>query len=179
MKAQLALLVTGLLAFSSSLFAEPVEIGGLKSTPPKEWVVEKTTSDMRLAQFKVPKAEGDKEDAELVIFFFKSGSGSEDDNLARQAKGFEPAEGKEKVESKTDKVKVGSKEYTVLDLKGTYLSKFPPFAPNPKITKKTDYRQLYVIFKNDSGEFYFRLLGPAKTVEENKKGFEEFLKNFK
>ena len=35
-----------------------------------------TDHDMRLAQFKLPKAEGDPEDAQLIIYYFKGGSGT-------------------------------------------------------------------------------------------------------
>jgi hypothetical protein len=179
MKFRFAGILAVALVTTSILTADPVELGGMKSTPPKDWVAEKTTNEMRLAQFKLPKAEGDKEDAELVVFFFKMGSGSEDDNLARQLKNFEPNEGKEKVETKVSKMKVGDKDCTVQDLRGTYLSKAAPFDPKSKVTKRTDYRQLYVIFKSDAGEFYFRLNGPIKTIEKHEKPFTEFLKNFK
>lgn len=179
MKTRFATVLAAALVTASILSADPVELGGLKSTPPKDWVAEKTTNEMRLAQFKLPKAEGDKDDAELVIFFFRMGSGSEEDNLGRQLKNFEPAEGKEKVEAKVSKVKLGDKDVTMQDLHGVYLSKSAPFDPKAKITKKPDYRQLYVIYKSDAGEFYFRLVGPAKTIEKHMKGFESFLKNFK
>jgi hypothetical protein len=65
------------------------------------------------------------------------------------------------------------------DVKGTYLAKFPPFDPKAKITEKSDYRQLYVIFSTDDGDFYMTLLGPGKTVEKHEKDFREWLKNFK
>jgi hypothetical protein len=179
MKARFIAVMLVLFVMTGLLTADPVELGGLRSTPPKGWVAEKASSEMRLAQFKLPKAEGDSDDAELVIFFFRNGSGSEEDNLARQLKTFEPAEGKEKIETKVSKTKLADKDCTMQDLSGVYLSKSAPFDPKAKVTKKVDYRQLYVIFKNDGGEFYFRLVGPAKTIAKHEKDFLEFLKNFK
>ncbi len=158
---------------------EIVEIGGMKSKAPADWKKEKTTSEMRLCQFKLPKADGDKEDAELVVFFFKNASGSIEENLKRQLNAFEAGEGKEKVVEKIEKIKIGGTESTYQSLSGTFLSKFPPFAPNAKITKKPDYQQLYVILKNDSGDYYFKVVGPSKTVDLHKKEFDEWLKNFK
>ena len=74
------------------------------------------------------------------------------------------------------KLIVGKRKSLVI---GVFLSKFPPFAPNAKITEKPGYRQLYVLFTTDNGDYYLTLLGPAKTVEKHKKDFDEFLKNFK
>jgi hypothetical protein len=165
--------------FATFTFADDVELGGMKSTPPKAWKQEEPSSNMRLTQFKLPKAEGDSEDAELIIFFFKGGSGSAEDNLKRQLAKFKPSEGKEKVEAKVDKIKVGKLEAPYQDISGTYLKKDRPFDPAAKSVEKKDFRQLYVILITDSGDFYPTLVGPAKTVEKHKKDFEEFLKNFK
>lgn len=159
---------------------KPVMLAGMKSTPPADWKEEKPSNEMRLTQFKLPKAEGDADDAELAVFFFKNGSGSVEQNLKRQEAKFEIAEDDKKKAIKVEKAKVGTLEATYQDITGTFLSKFPPFAPNPKITKKENFRQLYVIFEDkDGGQYYITVLGGAKTIEKHKKGFEEFIKNFK
>jgi hypothetical protein len=179
MKSRSLTALAAALLFGVAATAEPVEIGGMKSEAPKSWKEEQPSSSMRLTQFKLPRAEGDKEDAELAVFFFKSGSGSVEDNLKRQLNKFEPAEGEKEVKAKVEKTKVGPVDATYQDVQGTFLSKFPPFAPNAKITRKPSYRQLYVVFRNETGEYYLTLLGPAKTVEKHKKDFDAFLKNFK
>jgi hypothetical protein len=172
-----ALAVSAFLA--GAALAGDVEIAGMKSKTPDSWKEEKPSSDMRLTQFKLPKAEGDPEDAELIIFYFRGGSGDPEANLKRQRAKFKPAEGKDKVEEKLDKIKVGTIEAPYQDLTGTFLSKFPPNAPTAKVTEKSNYRQLYVPLVTDKGDYYPTLIGPAKTVEKHKKDFEEFLKNFK
>jgi hypothetical protein len=160
--------------------AGEVEIAGMKSKSPAGWKEEPTTLDMHLAKFKLPKAEGDPEDAQLTIYYFKGGSGTAEQNLQRQRDKFKPATGKDKVEEKLDKLPIGKMEAPYQDLSGTYLSKFPPAAPNAKITEKPDFRQLYVVLLvPEKGDYYAALVGPAKTVEKHKKEFEEFLKNFK
>ncbi|HJZ90839.1 MAG TPA: hypothetical protein VKE40_08185 [Gemmataceae bacterium] len=174
-----------LTALTTSVFlagaalAGDVEIAGMKSKAPEGWKEEPPANEMRLTQFKLPKAEGDPEDAQLIIFKFAGGSGTAEQNLQRQRAKFKPAEGKDKVEEKLDKVQVGKIEAPYQDLSGTFLSKFPPNAPTAKVTEKANYRQLYVILVTDKGDFYPTLVGPAKTVEKHKKEFEEFLKNFK
>ncbi|HSQ54826.1 MAG TPA: hypothetical protein VLM40_03700 [Gemmata sp.] len=163
----------------------PVELAGMKSVAPADWKKEEPTTKFRMGQFKLPKATGDAEDAELAIFSGLPGGGSVQANLARQEKKFEVPEGKKPEDIiKTEKMKLGGKYEAVLqDIQGTYLKKFPPFDPNAKITRVTDYRQLYVIFESKEGNstviYSMTLLGPAKTVEKHKKAFVDWLKNFK
>ncbi|HKB06445.1 MAG TPA: hypothetical protein VKD90_29895 [Gemmataceae bacterium] len=177
MKCLSALVASAFVA--GAALAADVEIAGMKSKAPAGWKEEPPSSTMRLTQFKLPKAEGDPDDAELIIFYFKGGSGSIEDNLKRQVAKFKPAEGKDKVEPKVEKIKVGSIEAAYQDITGTLLSKFPPNAPNAKVTEKANYRQLYVPLITDKGDYYVALVGPAKTVEKHKKEFDDWLKSFK
>lgn len=157
-----------------------VEWGGARSATPAGWKEETPSNKMRLAQFKLKKAEGDPDDAELALFA-SPGGGSVEANLERQVKKFELAKD---AKPKVSQVKVGKNEATYQDLTGTYLKKFPPFDPNAKVTRVENYRQIYVIFegkdaRGNDAVFSLTLLGPAKTVEAHKKEFDEWLKNFK
>src|SRR6266851_225327 len=49
--------------------------GELRYKAPDGWVKEPTSSAMRVAQYKLPKAEGDAEDALLVIYYFGATQG--------------------------------------------------------------------------------------------------------
>jgi hypothetical protein len=160
-----------------------VELAGMKSVTPASWKEEPLPpKSMRMMQFKLPKAEGDSEDAELALFALRGG-GSVQANLERQEKKFDLGGKKAEDAIKTDKIKVGSHEAVLQDIKGTLLKKFPPFDPNAKITRVPDYEQIYVIFEAKEGDgtilYSMTLLGPAKTVEKHKKEFEGWLKNFK
>src|SRR3954470_20211811 len=116
MKFLSALAATACLAAVS--LAADVEMAGMKAKTPEGWKEEAPSSNMRLTQFKLPKAEGDAEDAELIIFYFKGGSGSADDNLKRQLAKFKPAEGKDKVDVKLEKIMVGKMEVPYQDITG-------------------------------------------------------------
>jgi hypothetical protein len=158
-----------------------VEIDGLKSTAPAAWAKQKVPEGpmfkSRVAQFKVGKATGDAEDAEVMVSYFGKGQGgSLDQNLKRWKDQFKAPAGEK---AKVEKFKVGGADVTVLDVSGTYLSKFPPFDPNAKVTEKPDYRAVQVFFASPNGPYFIRLLGPAKTVEGQKKAFDEWVKNFK
>jgi len=152
----------------------PVELAGMKSVTPAEWKEEKPSNSMRLTQFKLPKAEGDAADAELAFFSFPGGSGTLKQNLDRQVAKFAD-EGRT---DKAEKVKVGDIEATYQDVAGSFKKKAFPMATDFTLVK--DQRQLYVVFDGKDGkQYYATLLGGKATVEKHKKGFEEFLKNFK
>jgi hypothetical protein len=160
---------------------EVVELGNLKSAAPASWEKQKPTSNLRVYQFRIPKAGNDPKDAELTIFFFGEGSGGTvKANLDRWKSQFRAPEGK-KIDdvTKVKEFKVGAVPVTYLDISGTYLEKFPPFAPNAKITPREDYRMLGVIFANEGGPYYLRLIGPARTVTQQKDAFDKWLKSFK
>ena len=160
-----------------------VEWAGMKSTTPADWKEETPSNKMRLAQFRLAKAEGDPEDAELALFA-SPGGGTIQQNLERQEKKFEVPAGKKPEDViKTEKLKVGTHDAIYQDITGTLLKKFPPFDPNAKITRVENSRQLYVVFEGKSGDstvlYSLYLVGPAKTVEKHKKAFDEWVKAFK
>lgn len=158
-----------------------VELDGLKSTTPADWKEEKVTSKLRMAQFRLPRADGDPADAELVIFYFeKGGGGTVDANLKRWKDKFLAPSGKTADDiAKVEKYKVGSVNIIELDIKGTYLYKNPPFDPNAKTEKRADYRMIGIIFESPNGPYFITLTGPARTIDQHHKAFAEWIKNFK
>jgi hypothetical protein len=180
------LLGLGVMAWNTAARGEEgkgtvVELDGLKSRAPANWKAEEPSNRMRAYQFRIPAAKGDKDDGELVIFHFGAGGGgSAEDNVKRWKGMFLPPEGK-KIDdvAKVEKTKVGSVPVTYLDVQGTYLHKERPFDPNAKTDQRPDYRMLGIVFESEKGPYFIRFVGPAKTVSENKKGFDDWLKNFK
>ena len=158
-----------------------VEIDGLKSAVPADWKQEEVTSKFRSHHFRIPHVPDDKTDAEMMIFFFGAGSGgSADANVKRWKSMFIPPEGKQIDDvAKVDSFKVGNVNVTYLDVQGTYKFKERPFDPAAKEELRPDHRMLGVVFDSPNGPYFFRLVGPAKTVEHNKKAFEDWVKGFK
>jgi hypothetical protein len=155
-----------------------VELDGLRSTAPAEWKEEEPSNRMRFGQFQLPKKGDDKYDAELVIF--KGLGGTARANIARWKGLFTPPEGKNIDDvAKVEEIKIGGHEATFLDVSGAYLMKTRPFDPNDKGERRPDYRMLAIHFEGPKDVYHIRLVGPAKTVEAYKKGFEEWIKGFK
>ncbi len=156
------------------------EIDGLKSTAPANWKSEKPATPERVYQFTIPKAEGDKDDAMLLVFYFPGGGGGVQANIQRWKTMIHAAEGaKDEDTYKTTEFKVGDVKVTQFEASGTYVFKRRPFDPNDKGELKPDYKFIGVIFESPKGPYFMRMVGPKKTMEANRKAFDEWLKNFK
>jgi hypothetical protein len=153
-----------------------VELDSLKSKTPGDWKEEKPSSSLRKSQFRLPKVDGDPGDAELAIFEFDKASGGVDANLERWKKKFTTVDGKAVDKSKVDRFKVSNFPVTYLDISGTYLFQPPK---SDKYEKRADHRMLGVILEGANHTYFLTLIGPARTVEQHKKGFDDWLKNFK
>ncbi len=157
------------------------EIDGLKSTAPAAWKYAKPASDMQRAAFTIPKEEGDKYDATLTVYFLGAGGGGGNKaNIDRWKGMIKPADGvKDEDAFKTNEMKVGDIKVTIFEGNGTYKHKNRPFDPKEEGELRPNYRLVGVIFESPNGPYFMRMVGPAKTMDANKKAFEEWLKNFK
>jgi hypothetical protein len=153
-----------------------VTLDGLSSRTPAEWKEETPSTNLRLAQFSLPKAKDDKADAELVIF--KGFGGTAKENVDRWKKQFLPPKDK-KIDdvAKVEELKIGDSKATYLDIEGTYLFKARPM--DTKVEERPEYRMLAIQFEGPKEVYHIKLTGPAKTVEQYKKGFDEWVKGFK
>ena len=67
----------------------PAQAGALTFTRPAAWVDRAPASSMRVAEFVVPKASGDTEDGELIVYYFGGTGGTVEANLQRWASQFQ------------------------------------------------------------------------------------------
>ncbi len=154
-----------------------VDFDGLKSTTPAEWKEAPSSSRLRLATFVVPKVKGDDANADLAIF--KGITGSKKQNLERWQGQFIAPEGKKIADvTKVEEMKVAGCEVMYVDIEGTYLEG-APMVPAAQKKRKPNYRMLALQFEGADNVYHIKLTGPAKTVAEAKKGFDEWVKGFK
>ena len=155
-----------------------VDLSGVKAPVPAEWKEEKPSNFLRFKQFKLAKAKDDANDGELIIF--KGLGGSVKDNVQRWKDDFKPPKGKKAEDlSKVTEMKVADLDATYVEVEGIYLFKTRPRDPSEKPQERPDHRLLGVILEVDSTPYQIRLIGPAKTVEQYKKGFDDWLKALK
>jgi hypothetical protein len=155
--------------------AEPAApaVNGLKFTAPDGWISETPTSSMRQAQYRIPRAEGDVEDAELTVFFFRGGGGGVQANVDRWIGQFSKTDGSPANDTaRTTHKTAHGIPLTIVDVTGTYdggmsMQKEPALKPN--------YRMLAAVAEAADGPWFFKLTGPAKTVLKWQPGFDAFL----
>ena len=158
----------------------PVETkAGLSFSVPETWKSQPPSSTMRQAQIAIPKSEGDPEDAELVVFHFGAQQGgSVQENLDRWIAQFAGPDGKAPTASaKVEKRDVGGLAVTTVDVGGRYVANVRPGSPEKY--DKPNFRMLAAVVTTPGGNFFFKLVGPAKTVEANTKAFQSAIDSVK
>jgi hypothetical protein len=151
-------------------------IGPFKVIVPSGWVEQTPASTMRKAQFSLPKAEGDPEDAELVAFYFGQGQGgSVEANIDRWIGQISQPDGSSsKEKAKTSKREVGGMSATLVDVSGTYSNTMMG-----NTAPRTGYRMLAAVIETGEGPWFFKLVGPEKTVSKWSGSFDQFINNLK
>jgi hypothetical protein len=149
---------------------QTVDAKGLKFEVPASWRSSPPTSQMRRAELKVEPVEGDDYPAELVVFAFRGGAGTVEDNLKRWQRMFKDKDGNApKIESK--KVKGKNVEVTRAETSGDYhpaqLIRPEPDRPNARL--------LGAIVTGEGESYYVRMIGPDKTMKKLRPEFDKLL----
>jgi hypothetical protein len=156
----------------------PAASGPLKFSAQSGWTVEQPTSSMRKAQYLLPRAEKDTEDASLVVFFFGGQGGSAQANIDRWAQQFEQPDGRESSEVLTNSMRtVNGKSVHDIDLSGTYVAETTPGSGTR--LRKEGWRMLAAIVEAKEGPYFVKLIGPAATVKHWEASFRNFVSEMK
>ncbi|MDP6578271.1 MAG: hypothetical protein QF416_07690 [Candidatus Marinimicrobia bacterium] len=148
-----------------------VRVGDLTATVDEGWIQEAPSSSLRLTQFRLPASERGIDDAELAVF--SSIGGSVQDNLSRWFDQFSQPDGSDSQEkARVQKFSVNEMSTTIADLTGTFTGGGMPMS---QPVEKKDYRLLAAIVVGASDVYYFKLVGPEKTVERWATSFGEFI----
>lgn len=147
-------------------------------TAPDGWVARTPSSKMRLAEFALPHAAGDAEDASLAIYWFGGAAGGVAANVDRWLGQFVQADGRAtKDVAKIDKRTVGPFAVTVVDVAGTFNAEMTP--GSGVAATKTGWRMLGAIVEAPEGAYFVKAIGPQKTLDLWKASFDAFLGSLK
>jgi len=168
-------------AEETKIETKSTEIVNLKGDVPAAWQSQKPKTEFRNIQFGVKKVEGDTEDGEFYVAYFRGGSGTLEDNLKRWYGQFKQADGSDTGDAaKVAKSERDGMKIVTVDVPGIYMERVGgPFNPNAKVVEHKGYRLLGAIVDTDHGTYYFRLTGPTKTLEAHRAGFENLIKSLK
>ena len=143
--------------------------GELKFEAPTSWKAETPKSAMRKAQFRLEPVKGDTESAEMVVFVFPKGAGTVEANIARWSAQFKDADGKAPKAVVTT-VKGKNVDVTRVEVAGRYVAAVTPGAS--ETLDKPDFRLLGAIVLTDDAGYFFKMVGPEKTMKSALTGFD-------
>lgn len=146
--------------------------GGLSWDAPAGWASQ--AKPMRAANYVVPAA-GGGESGELAVYYFGPGQGGGvEANLKRWIGQFRAADGgPADAAAKRSQKTVNGIAISLLELDGTYL--FKPFPRAPKAVEKPGYRMLAAIAQGPDAPIFFKLTGPAATVQAARAKFDALI----
>jgi len=149
----------------------------LKFTVPTGWVEEPRTSSMRVAQYKLPKAAADTEDASLVVYYFGQGQGgSTAANVERWVGQLKQTDGNAAKDAKEEHFEANGLKVTAIDVSGTYVAETAPGSGT--FLNKPGYRLRGAVVETPNGSYFVKLVGPEKTVAHWNESFVSYLKSF-
>ena len=159
---------------SPSASAPVTTAGGLSWTVPKGWT-EVPGSSMRVATWRTPVAPGDKEGAEIAVFYFGPGQGGGvDANVDRWFAQMTPEKGSKK--PSRSQMKVGEIPVTLCTAEGTYSG---GMGMGSSSGPQKGYALEGAIAEGPRGSVFFKLTGPKKTVAKEKATFDALVKSLK
>jgi hypothetical protein len=152
--------------------------GMLTWDTPATWTQEQPSNAMRMAQYRVPAAGGDTGDGECVVFYFGPRQGGDaPSNVARWVSMFStPAGGP--VEGKVSEQQLGDKLVTRIEAAGTY-QPTAMMMGGPPPAKQPGSMMLGAIVPGADANWFFRCIGPQKTIAANRAAFDGFIASVK
>ena len=152
--------------------------GEVEYTAPESWIKQEPSSHMRKAQYSLPGVNG-ADSAELAVFFFPGTGGSVQANLDRWYGQIKQPDGSSTADkAKSEKIEVGGLQVTVVHVTGTYLKSQSMMMAGP-VEELPDYAMLAAIVETTNGPWFFKAVGPEKTIEHWRPSFDQFVRTFK
>lgn len=146
----------------------------LTFTAPAGWKSVPSSSSMRVAQFALPRAVGDAQDAELVVYYFGGSGGTVEANMQRWIGQMQQPDGSpSSTLAKRSTRTVNGLVATIVDVSGTYVAEMTPGAKERY--NNPNYRLRAVVIETPKGPYFIKLTGPSKTVAAHEQMFEKFL----
>ncbi len=135
----------------------------LRYDAPGGWIAVEPDSPARVAQFVLPRAAEDAEDAECTVFYFGGEGGAVELNLERWTNQMlQPDDGPSADVATTSRFEMGGMQITLLDVPGIFAAEVLPGSRMRYY--KRGFRLKAAVVETPSGPFFFKLTGPETTV---------------
>jgi hypothetical protein len=172
--AGLALACFGTATFADDPPLQTITARGITFAVPKSWQSSTPRSQMRLTQLKIEPVAGESDPAELVLFAFPGGAGTVEANLQRWSEQFTDDSGRP---AKIESAKRPGKNIEVMfaEASGRYVAAVAP--GSAERFDKPGYRLLGAIVTTDEVGYFFKMVGPDKTMKAAKPAFEAMIRS--
>jgi hypothetical protein len=159
--------------------APAAAVAALAFDMPRGWTPSVPSSSMRIAEFTLPRAGGDSEDASLVVYYFGGSGGTVEANLARWIGQMAQPDGSpSKAVAKTTTLdSLSGLKMTLVDVPGTYVAEVTP--GSAQRVNKPGFRLRAAVVQTPDGPYYVKLVGPQATVTRWDSSFMTFLKSMR
>jgi hypothetical protein len=171
---RMTVLAVAILMTLANPFRIQTTTGSLAFTAPADWRARPAASNMRVAEFVVPRAEGDAEDGEVIVYYFGAGAGTVDANIDRWIGQLQQPDGSAtKDVAKRASQTVNGLTVTSVDVTGTYVAEMRPGAAEH--FNKPGFRLRAAVVNTPRGPYYIKMTGPAKTIGAADAAFAAFV----
>lgn len=146
---------------------------GLRWSVAGDWVAEPPANAMRRAQYRVPGAAGD---GECVVFYLGPGQGGDARaNAERWASQFVQPDGRPPLAAmKTRNETIDGAAVLIVESTGTYMA---GGMMGGDATPKEGWGLLGAIVPGPDADWFFKLTGPAKTVDAQRAAFDSMIRS--
>jgi hypothetical protein len=154
-----------------------LDLESLLSNLPEGWTKSDPTSTMRLAQITLAAPKGETENGELAIFHFPGSGGTSAENILRWQNQFSGPNGEPGPSiAKTDTMMAGLLTVITTDVTGKQLAGGAMMGGGQE---RSGMRMMASVVETPSGGWFFKAVGPAKTIAAHQTKIREFLKRAK
>ncbi len=161
--------------------SEPI-VKPLQWQAPGTWtvVLEGTRTGVQKSGYKIPPAGADKEEAQLQVLFY--GTGSEGDAEKRITEFLSDFDGNAVQNAKRESFEVKEFKIEQIEAAGTFkIAMGPKVGPKKKAPMqmvKENFRIVIAVVKTkDRGNWFFKMVGPDETVQASKAAFRSLLES--
>lgn len=157
---------------AAKLNSKEVRLGSMCLVAPKNWMRERPPINFILAQFSLPRAAGDKSDAQLTV----TAPGEHDPRAIERVR----EQLKEKPEEGSmEHLQIAGNEVVLVDTTGDYNDGEEESDPSSKPENEGRYRALNAMVFLGNKVYVVNCTGPERTVTERAGEFRAFLQTMK
>lgn len=150
----------------------------LKWDVPEGWITAKPSSPVRRAQYSLPRADGDAEDGELIVFYFGQGQGGTvETNLVRWRGQFTTSDGQPVPDSdvRTETLDANGMKVTLLQVTGRFAPGQMP--GGPAVEPRDNFRMLAAVVETPRGPWFFKATAPKATIDRHADAMRTMLRS--